>query len=420
MNLQSTSVQDRIPSLDFLRGIAVLGILLINIESFAYPNPWSSWKYGYPTPQDHHVRFWVYFLTQGKFYTMFALLFGVGFNLFLDRAQRKVDGLRVLDLYARRIFWLFIFGVIHAYFIWDGDILFHYAICGLLLLPFRSMKGRSIVISIFILAAIPLFKSYENVSSRQQSFESYRVAVEKSEKERSSEEQRKVTNWENRYSEKMFEYTDEEAPKQSYWQGVKHSLKEGQVFDGLFYYDSILFSSLMVMLIGVLLFRSGIFSDYKVWDYYWFIAIGVLLFGLIINAYRFYHWTFLDHEPILEFWQGWIFSFPKEMLGIGYVLILNGIYQKYLKSRKLGWLTGVGRTALSNYIFQSIVLGLLFYGYGLGWHNQFSRIELLVPVVGIWILQILLTQIWLRYYKQGPLEILWRILTYGFLKKEDA
>lgn len=415
MKLQSTSLQERIPSLDFLRGIAVLGILLINIESFAYPNPWSSWQYGYENRIDHQVRFWVYFLTQGKFYTMFALLFGVGFVVFLDRVQRKVEGLNVLDIYARRIFWLFIMGVIHSCFIWDGDILYHYAICGLLLLPFRSMKSRSIVFALFLLLAIPLFKSYQNVSKRRDTFQKYSQAASQSSEERSAAEEKTVKNWENRYAEKTFEYKEVEAPRRTYWEGVEHSFKEGQVLEGAFYYDSIIFSSLIVMLVGMLFYRSGIFSDYSAWRFYWPISIGVLILGLAINAYRYYHWTYLDHEPILEFWKGWSFTFPKEILGIGYILILNGVYQKFLKTWKLEWLTAIGRTALSNYIVQSLIQGLLFYGYGFGLHNEFSRVELLGFVIGIWILQIILAQVWLRFYTQGPLEKIWRKLTYGFI-----
>ncbi len=351
---------------------------------------------------------------------MFALLFGVGFVVFLDRVQRKVEGLDVLDIYARRIFWLFIMGLIHSYFIWDGDILYHYAICGLLLLPFRSMKRRSIVIALFLLLAIPLFKSYENVGKRQDTFQKYSQAVGKSPEKRSAAEEKTVKNWENRYAEKTFEYKEVEAPRQTYWEGVKHSFKEGQVLDGAFYYDSIIFSSLIVMLVGMLFYRSGIFSDYRVWQFYWPIAIGVLVLGLAVNAFRYYHWTYLDHEPILEFWKGWSFTFPKEILGIGYVLILNGVYQMFLKSWKLGWLTAIGRTALSNYIVQSLILGILFYGYGFGLHNQISRVELLGFVIGIWILQIILTKVWLRFYTQGPLEMIWRKLTYGFLAPKET
>ncbi|MEM8896055.1 MAG: DUF418 domain-containing protein, partial [Bacteroidota bacterium] len=121
--LQPTQTSSRIPSLDFLRGVAILGILFINIENFAYPDSWSPYKFGFDEPIDRATRFWVYFLTQGKFYNMFALLFGVGFYIFLERLEKKSLGLSAMDIYSRRLLWLFVIGVTHAYLIWSGDVL---------------------------------------------------------------------------------------------------------------------------------------------------------------------------------------------------------------------------------------------------------------------------------------------------------
>lgn len=407
-----STTNNRIPTLDFLRGVAILGILFINIESFAYPNPWSSWQYGFFGKIDHDTRFWVYFLTQGKFYTMFALLFGVGFVIFIDRAQAKVRGVKAVDIYARRLFWLFFIGVFHVYFIWEGDILYHYAICGFLLLPFRSMKSKNIIITLLILLSIPIFESYENVSKRQQTYQKYQDALAKPTAALSKEEIELIASWDKRYSKKTAEREKLNAPKQSYWVGIKASYKHAQVRKGLFYYDSLIFSSLLVMLTGVLFYRSGIFTDYSVWKYYWVITLGLIMFGLLINYIRYEHWTYQDHEPVLEVWKSLAFTFPKEILGVAYVLLLNGLYQKFLKTWNLTLLTSVGRTALSNYILQSILLGILFYGYGFGLFNQVSRFELLAFVLGIWAVQITLTHIWLRFNKQGPLESIWRKLSY--------
>ena len=165
--ISPTPIIKRIYSLDFLRGIAILGILFINIESFVYPNPWSSWQYGYASTIDYDTRFWVYFLTQGKFYTMFALLFGVGFAIFLKRVEQNTFGLNGIDIYLRRLLLLFLIGCIHSYFIWDGDILHHYAICGLFLLPFRSISNKSIIFVILVLASCLLLKSYQDVIDEQ-------------------------------------------------------------------------------------------------------------------------------------------------------------------------------------------------------------------------------------------------------------
>jgi uncharacterized protein len=416
--INPTSITERIPSLDFLRGIAILGILFINIESFVYPNPWSSWQYGYESSIDHHTRFWVYFLTQGKFYTMFALLFGIGFVIFMERIQQKVNGLTAMDIYARRLLWLFVIGVIHAYFIWDGDILYHYAICGLFLLPFRSMKSRNLVLIVLSLAAFLFIKSFESVSKRQESYSNYTEVLNKEEAKRTDKDNTLIVSWESRYSEKSPNLSEEvEVPKPTYWQGVINSYENHKVHKGEFYYQSLILSSLIVMILGMILFRAGIFSDYTVWKYYWAISVLVLILGLVINYMRYYHWTYEDHIPNLNTFKALSFTFPKEILGVGYILVLNGIYQKYLRNVRFKVFTKIGRTALSNYIFQSIILGILFYGYGFGMFNGFSRFELLGFVVTIWVIQITSTHIWLRYHKQGPLEFLWRKLTYNSFNK---
>jgi len=416
--IQPTGFSERIPSLDFLRGIAILGILFINIESFAYPNPWSSWQYGYKSTIDHNTRFWVYFLTQGKFYTMFALLFGVGFVIFMERIQQKVQGLKAIDIYARRLLWLFIIGVIHAYFICDGDILYHYAICGLFLLPFRSMKSKNLVLIVLLLASFLFLKSYESVSQRKASLVNYTEVLNKTESNRTEKDKKLIALWQRRYSKKSPDLSEEVVnPKPTYWQGVKNAYESHKVHKGEFYYQSLILSSLIVMIIGIMLFRIGIFSDYTSWKHYWVITVSVLIIGLGINYLHYYQWTYEDHIPNVNTFKVLLFTFPKEILGVAYILLLNGIYQKYLKSVRIKIFSKIGRTALSNYILQSIILGILFYGYGFGMHNSFSRFELLGFVIAIWGVQITCTNLWLRYHKQGPLEFIWRKLTYNSFNK---
>ncbi len=170
------------------------------------------------------------------------------------------------------------------------------------------------------------------------------------------------------------------------------------------------------MILGIVLYRSGIFSDYHVWKYYWIISLSVLAVGLIINYLRYYHWTYEYFNPVTNVWKGWLFTFPKEILGIGYVLILNGLFQKFLPSVRFKMISNIGRMALTNYIFQNTLLGLIFYGYGLAMFNRFSRFELLGIVAVIWIVQILLSSLWMKKHKQGPLEMMWKALTYNSFK----
>lgn len=409
---QPTQAFERIGSLDFLRGIAILGILIINIETFSYPDPWSPYKFGFETAGDHWTRFGVYFLAQGKFFSMFTLLFGVGFYIFLERLEQKGLGLKAMDIYARRLLWLFVIGCVHGYLIWDGDILYHYASCGFFLFPFRSFSVRQLLLVLWVPLAIVLYNAYESSARAQNQYKEFAEASELTEADRSEADKTAIRTWTNRTTPKEADRTELPVPRQTYLESISTNAEHTRVHKGTIFYQGILFRTLIMMILGILLYKLDVFRDYRSLPHYWLITTGILLIALLINYLRYYHWTFAYFEPVRSVWQAWLFAFPKELLGLAYILFFNGIYQKYLKRIKFRPLSIAGRMALTNYIFQSVVCGLIFYGYGLGKFNQYSRTELLGIVLLIWIVQLLGSYIWLRRFKQGPLERLWRWLTY--------
>lgn len=410
--LQSTQQSERIHSLDFLRGLAILGILIINIESFSYPDPWSPYKYGFSDSTDESVRFWVYFLAQGKFFSMFTLLFGVGFYIFLERLECKGLGLKALDIYARRLLWLFVFGVIHAYLIWDGDVLYHYAICGFFLFPFRSFKIKQLILVLFIAGAVLLYNSYERtVATRVQSMEYFQASLSKA-GERTKADSDKIEQWESRINKGKAELNPTAIPRQNLYQNWVTNAEHTRVHKGAILYQGIVFRTLIMMILGILLYKAGVFRDYRSVKFYWPVTLTILAAALAINYFRYYHWTFEYFHPVIDIWTGWLFTFPKETLGLAYILLFNGLYQRYHHKLKLWAIVDTGRMALTNYILQSIVCGMIFYGYGLGKFNQYSRSELLMVVVLIWTFQLGVSWIWMRKFTHGPLEKLWRKLTY--------
>jgi uncharacterized protein len=413
---QPTQQFERITSLDFLRGIAVLGILLINIETFSYPEPWSPYKYGFGNSTDESTRFWVYFLAQGKFFSMFTLLFGVGFYIFLERLEQKGIGLKSLDIYARRLLWLFVFGVVHAYLIWDGDVLYHYATCGFLLFPFRSFNIHQLLLVLLVPMAVLLFNSYERSVATNKQYTEFTQASEKTENNRTDSEKTKIRSWENKTSKKNASNSEIELPRRTYFQSIEANAEHTKVHKGEVLYQGILFRTLIMMILGILFYKSGIFQDYHSISFYWPMTIAILSVALIINYFRYYHWSFEYFDPVKSIWQGWVYTFPKEILGVAYILLFNGLYQKFFKSVKLKLISSTGRMALTNYIAQSIICGFIFYGYGLGKYNHFSRFELLAIVATIWGLQLILSWLWLKKYEQGPLEWIWRKLTYTTFK----
>lgn len=408
-----TQKSERIGSLDFLRGIAILGILLINIETFSYPDPWSPFKFGFEHAGDHQTRFWVYFLAQGKFFSMFTLLFGVGFYIFLERLEQKGLGLKALDIYARRLLWLFLFGCIHAYLIWDGDILYHYAACGFFLFPFRSFSVRQLLLVLLIPVTVVMYNAGESAARTQKQYLEFENASQLKDEDRSEADRKAIRLWENRTSEKQADRTEMPVPRRNYWASIMANAEHTRVHKGVIFYQGILFRTLIMMILGILLYKLDVFRDYRNLTYYWWITGGLLLLALGVNYWRYHHWTFAYFEPVRSIWKSWLFAFPKELLGLAYILTFNGLFQKFIAPIRFKPLSSAGRMALTNYILQSIICGLIFYGYGLGKFNQYSRTALLPIVGGIWAFQLALSWWWLRRFRQGPLEWLWRRLTYG-------
>ena len=408
--------KERISSLDFLRGIAILGILIINIESFAYDNPWSHYQYGFASEADTTTRFWVYFLAQGKFWGMLSILFGIGFYLFLERLEQKGYGLKAADLFAKRLLWLFLIGVIHAYLIWDGDILYHYAICGFVLFAFRSLPTKQLLLLLLLPILMLMNQSYERTTKTQERYAEYESLSAKTPSALTDEETSTIRRWQRRYAEKAPRFTQEESPRQSYWQNIEENAQNTKVDRGEVFYKSIFFRTLILMAVGIILYRQGIFSDYRQIKYYWPLTLGFLLIALAINFQRYHHWTYTNHEPVINVLKSWAHLFPRELLAVAYVLTLNGLYQMLLAGR-VKWIENVGKLALSNYILQSVICGLLFYGYGFGMFNKIPRTELLPIVAAIWLFTVTFSALWLKYLGQGPLEKLWRKLTYAGLSK---
>lgn len=405
---------ERINSLDFLRGIAVLGILIINIESFAFPAQFNPYLYGFITELDITVRYWVYFLAQGKFFTMFVMLFGISFYLMFERLQQKNDIADIYSIYTRRILVLFIFGAIHAYFIWSGDILHHYAICALLLLPARSFTMRGLSLFIFSMLIIIVGGIYEKVNRTQMQKLAYQQAIAVDEEDRTKTQYRAINRWqaklekrsEGRFSDK------EKAFKGNYWDVLKSNWNTTKLYKGDLFFKVILFDSLMLMAIGILLYRLNIFSDYRSLEYYWPITILLFCFGLWTGYVKYQWWSYDYLNPITEIYIELFKKIGPYIQGISYILLLNGVYQCMPILRKLTAINQVGKMALTSYIFHSVVCALIFYGYGLNYHNELSRSELLWLVLGIWFINIVLCNLWLRVYKQGPLEYIWRKLSY--------
>ncbi|MBL7712566.1 MAG: DUF418 domain-containing protein [Chitinophagaceae bacterium] len=404
--------EERIGSLDFIRGIAILLILFINIEVFCYPDSFSPFRYGFATALDQTVRFWVYFLVQGKAIDMLSLLFGAGFYLFIQRLEQKAVGVRALDLYGRRLIFLFLFGAAHAYLVWDGDILYHYGICGFFLIPFRSLPVRQLLLVLLVpvtVLCINLVVFTGDTIRRQQE---YVQLAHKDSSLRSEAENRQIKEWVQETSRGVADTAKTEAVRKTYAESIRENAKVVKLHMGNIVNRGILFRTFIMMILGIVLCKSAVFRNYRAWRRYWPFTFFLLLLGLLFNFHRYGQGTYRYFKPILSFAQAFEFLFAKEILALAYVLLFNGLYQRFF-SKGSSWIRNIGKTALSNYILQSILCGLIFYGYGLGYYNKVSRSGLLLVIAAVWSIQLVLSGLWLRYHAQGPLEALWRRLIYG-------
>ncbi len=412
--------EERIVSVDVIRGIAVLGILAINIYSFALPaavlkNPPLSGGF---TGADLATWIATHMLFYHKFMPIFSMLFGAGLILLASRLESK--GLPLRRLYYRRILWLLVFGLLHAYLLWIGDILYFYAVCGLFIYLFRRRSSRTLIILgvVLYLVVVPLQHGLGRM------FEFMRDTAERAEltleKGGTLDEAERglLEGW--RSVRRGLEPTADELAEEvaiyrdGYAGIVKHraqGLVWMQTMATVFYF---LWRIGGLMLIGMGLMKSGFFSAERSKRFYvtMLVVCYCVGFWLVYTGMR--KLMANGFDIVYVYREGALFN----VIG-GPLVALGHVSAAMLvcKAGAIPWLTSrlaaVGRMAFSNYISQTILCTTIFYGYGLGLFDRFGRVELMGFVVSIWILQLAVSPFWLKRFRFGPLEWLWRTLTYG-------
>lgn len=410
---------ERITAIDTLRGVAVLGILVMNIYAFAMPfmaynNPLMlgglEW-YNLGTWFVTHIFF------DQKFMTIFSLLFGGGLIIMWERATARAAGFG--PIYFRRQFWLLVIGAVHAYFIWFGDILFHYALMGMFVFFFRRWRPTTLIlVACLMLPIAPLLSFGSSVYIAKIGEQAAAVEAVIEAGEIPDEEQLAVK-----------EEWDELAPFIA--PGQKELEKDLEVHRGA-YRDILEFRAPMVammqvdatlffilwrvgglMLLGMALMKLGVLSGKRDAGFYRRMALAG--YGLGLPVMLFSAWTLNAHQ-----WDGQ-FAFRIGMLPnyIGSVLVAFGHIAMVMLVVKSGTLAGlmsrftaVGRMALSNYLMHSVVMTSLFYGYGLGLYGSIPRLWQMAFVAALIGFQLWLSPIWLKRFRFGPVEWLWRSLTY--------
>jgi uncharacterized protein len=397
-----TATAERIFTLDVVRGAALLGILIMNLPGFS-----SSYFIGANGVQ-RWTAWWQVLvealrdvLCSGKFNSLFSMLFAVGFTLQLQRLEQR-NPQHALAIYCRRLFWLLVFGVVHACVFWTGDVLHNYALLGLLLLLLRRLSDRTLLVliaaSLLYAPAVELVQMY-------------------------------TTTWEEAYALNAFYRSWENSNDLAYGRGsfldaAREHTRE--MFSAYTEPHNLLFNFgfyvqlFTTMLIGLLLGRRQIFQNAHAWlpqlrlVQYAGLALG-LATGLVDIS--------IDEPPLptpdsVRAEACYVVS--RVSLMACYVATLLRLCHAIRWQGVLQRIALVGRMPLTNYLLQTLLCTFLFYGWGLGWWNQVDPLTNIGLALLIYVMQMPLSAWWLKTHELGPMEYLWRRLTYGRAMRRTA
>jgi uncharacterized protein len=414
---------ERITALDTLRGFALLGILLMNIVGMgmimgAYDDPIAA---GGSTGANLGVWAVLHVLAEGKMRCLFSMVFGASVILLTSRLERTEYGKTMSgDIYYRRTLWLMLFGIIHAYLLWAGDILYLYALCGLALFPFRKMAPRALLTIGIVIGLLDsglyIAGGYyygHTIASGQAAIAAQQAGQKLTDSQES--DKRTYENWrkENRPTPEEIKKNDDA------WRGNPLSVIAARAKLVTPGHNSAYYSPLSgtwdvwcMMFIGMALFKMGVFSAQRSTGFYATLVLICYGIGLPLNSYSAWMIIRSHFDPVVHMYWNSTYDLGRLTIALGHM----GVIMLLCKAGALRWLMSslgaVGQMAFSNYIMHSVLTAFFFTGYGLKMYGKLQRYELYYVVAAIWVFQLIVSPIWLRHFRFGPLEWGWRSLTY--------
>jgi uncharacterized protein len=387
---------ERIISLDLLRGVAVLGILMMNIQHFsmppaAYINPTA---YGDLTGLNKWVWILSHILVSEKFLSIFSMLFGASLLLFTERAEMK--GFNSASLQYRRMGWLLLFGLIHGYLLWSGDILVNYSICGMLVYLFRHKRPVILVRIALSFFVVPLLLGLFFTGAGpgwpaemvQNHLESWQPGTDA------------IAHYLDVYRGGWLDQMELRVP--------------GTIFNETgFFFMQTFWRVMAMMLLGMALFKWRVLSGELSSVFYRRMTLIGLAMGYFLSGLGVYLNFRHGWNPEFSMYLGAQYNYIGSVaVALGYTALVmllarsaGGVFIKRV-------LASVGRMAFSNYILMTLLCTFLFYGDGLGLYGSVERKEQVIFVLAIWVLLVITSTLWLKRFRFGPLERIWRDLTY--------
>ncbi len=420
------SLQERINSLDVLRGTALMGILIMNITDFAmsYPNylvPLGSWLPVFTGPHaTANTTLWMlrWILAEGKMRAMFSMLFGAGAVLLTDRAERRGGGDRVADIFLRRNMWLLLIGFLHGFLIWTGDILFWYGATGLLFLyPMRKLKPKTLIkaagwlllVWILLAGVGRSMGTYFTEKGGRDAIAAVHAGKTLTEKQRGAIVSKVEADkgWAPLRIDTEKSIADHHGYAKAFAADAKATFQtDGAIF---FAFPDVL----IFMMLGMALYKNGFLTGAQPTGVY--VKTAIIGYAIALP---------LTTVAVIEAWRSgfeivkstiWLFG-PYDIMRVSGALATVSTILLIVRAGALKWLTkriaAVGQMALSNYLLTSITCQFLFVWGPTHWYQYLAYYKLYYVVAGVWALNLVWSSIWLRYFQFGPVEWVWRSLTY--------
>jgi uncharacterized protein len=418
--LTPTVGKERISSLDITRGVALLGILLMNITGFglshAYSDPTVS---GGATGWNLRVWWINSMFFEGTMRGMFSMLFGAGVVIFMSRPASGDGQNSVADVYFRRLMWLVLFGVVHSYILlWEGEILYPYALIGLFVFSFRQWNPKYLMMGAVVLLCASTALSVKEYFESRNSFNEFSAASQRKDERQSltKEDSLAISTWEGTVARRKppQEEIDKDIAghRQGYFGVLLHKAPTNQFFQTTIMYRFFFWDIFAMMLLGIAFLKNGILKAEKTNGYY---ATMVLLgygVGLPVNYFEASYIMSNDFDVLSFGLTSLTYDLGRVFTTVGHI----GLIMLFIKSGMLKFLqrslAAVGQLAFTNYIMHTLICNTIFLGFGFSMFGQLQRYQLYYIVFGIWIFQLIVSPVWLRYYRFGPMEWMWRSLTY--------
>ncbi|MCW3787294.1 DUF418 domain-containing protein [Plebeiibacterium sediminum] len=400
------SAGNRIDYMDLLRGLAIFFILIANLRWFCLFTPGFNGYFVFPE-MDHLVHKLQHLFIEGKFYSIFSILFGWGIALQLKKSKK--DDATTAKFIRRRLSFMLLLGGIHLFLIWEGDIVFLYGLVGFVLIALRNLSNRSLLITgaLLLLSPIVLYFIKMNFSWFNWPSEYLTMAGEKF---------YQLNGWIDQDTSR----TQVLKESKSIFTNIAITLGDAPYRFAYLFFVSRIPKVLGAMVIGFVIGRSEFYS--KVLKHrkktLWVSIIGLMVF-VPLNYMLITYFEDSSAYYALQvkgLYYTIVYAFSVFPLALVYMLIIALLYENSVIQKLLKPVCAVGRTAFSNYIMHSVVGIIVFYGIGLGFMQQLGPLAWTIFAVILFSLQILVSNIWLRYFKFGPVEWIWRSLTYKKLQ----